>query len=54
MDSAGISPDDTEMASVKWLTMDGARRHIAKTMNVKGQERDKAVLTAGVKFWKKS
>lgn len=51
--SGGVSPDDDETTSVKWMTINEARQHIGQTTNATGRKRDMAVLDAAEKFWKK-
>lgn len=45
-----IATDDPETASIKWLTVEEARKHIEKTTNPTGRQRDLAVLEAAVKW----
>ena len=51
--SGHIKPDDKETASIKWVTVEAARQHIAQTTNPTGKQRDLAVLTAALAFREK-
>lgn len=47
--SGAIADDDKETQAIKWMTPDEARQHIALTSNIKGRERDLAVLEAALR-----
>jgi 8-oxo-dGTP pyrophosphatase MutT (NUDIX family) len=48
--SGGVAPDDPETASIKWLSVEDAKRHIEKTANPTGRHRDQTVLAAAVAY----
>lgn len=46
--SGGVSPDDKETASIRWVTPEQAHELIGLTSNSVGRSRDRAVLVAAV------
>lgn len=46
--SGGVAPDDEETESVRWVTVDEARKLIAETTNSTGRKRDSDVLEAAI------